>query len=203
MVEEVLDRANPFACDFEEEPHEGEEDRDADPRVEQDAVDFVRGGQGRVSLGLTDDCCFDLVDPGEEFICLGQSTASTGAASISRVDRQTLRTCRMSQGIADHALDEIGVIQVARVYGQNGDSQFLCEFVNGVFLAVLFRDINHGRNCNNRVPCLSDLPQQVQRTRHSACVKQNNGKIDLASGPRISEGPGCAAESIADDLLVG
>ena len=109
----------------------------------------------------------------------------------------------MSQGIADHTLDEIGVIQVARVYGQNGDSQFLCELINGVLLAVLFRDINHGRNCNNRVPCLSDLPQQVQRTRHCACIKQNNGKIDFASSPRISEGPRCTAESIADDLLVG
>ena len=109
----------------------------------------------------------------------------------------------MSQGIADHTLDEIGVIQVARVYGQNGDSQFLCELVNGVLLAVLFRDINHGCKCDNGVPCLSDLPQQVQRTRHCACIKQNNGKIDLASGPRISEGPRCAAESIGHDLLVG
>ena len=29
MLEEVLDRADPFTCNFEKEPHENEEDRDS------------------------------------------------------------------------------------------------------------------------------------------------------------------------------
>ena len=92
MFEEVLDRANPFTCDFEKEPHEDEEDRDSQPGVEQDSVDLVRGREDGVAFSFSNNCGFDAINPGEEFICLGQPTASAGTASISRIEGKPLRT---------------------------------------------------------------------------------------------------------------
>ena len=187
MLEEVLDGANPFACDFEEEPHEGEEDRDADPRVEQDAVDFVRGGQGRVSLGLTDDCCLNLVNPGKKLIRLGQSTTSAGTASISRVDGKALRTRVVFERVTDNSFEKIRVVVVARVYGQDRDPQFLCELVNGVLLAVLLRNINHCGDGDYGVTSLCNLSQEIERTRHCAGVQKDNSQINFSSGSRVGE----------------
>ncbi len=85
MLKEVLDRADPFTCDFEKEPHEDKEDRDSQPGVEQHSVNLVRGREDGVAFSFSDYCGFDAINPGEELICLGQSAASTGTASISCV----------------------------------------------------------------------------------------------------------------------
>ena len=103
MVEEVLDGANPLSCDFEKEPHEDEEDRDADPGVEQDPVDLVRDREDGVAFSFSDHCSFDAINPGKELIRLGQPTTPAGAASICSVDRQPLRTRVVFERVPDNS----------------------------------------------------------------------------------------------------
>ena len=187
MLEEVLDGADPFACDFEEEPHEDKEDRDSQPGVEQDSVNLVRGREDGVAFGFSDYCGFNAINPGEEFICLGQSAASAGTASISRVDGKSLRTRVVLECVTDNSFEKIRVVVVARVYGENRNSQFIGKFIDRVFLAVLLRNINHGGDGDNGVTSLCDLSQKVQRTRHCASVQKDNSQINFSSGSRVGE----------------
>ena len=187
MVEEVLNRADPFACDFEEEPHKDKEDRDSQPGVEQDSVNLVRGREDGVAFGFSDYCGFDAINPGEEFICLGQPTASAGTASISRVDGKALRTCVVFERVTDNSFKKIRVVVVARVYRENGNSQFIGKFIDRVFLAILLRNINHCGDCDNGVTSLCDLSQKVQRTRHCTGVQKDNSQINFSSGSRVGE----------------